>query len=55
MKLFFLDIQTSVKSKLNQLLSAFSHRRPRKERMLEIEDGFIEEEDEEQHVSTQFL
>ena len=46
--------ETNVKSKHNQIFSAFIQRRRRKEPVLEFEDECIEEE-EKQDVSTQFL
>ena len=52
MKIKFLEIETSVKSKLNQMFSALNQRRCPKEPVLEFEDECIEEE---QDVSTQFL
>ena len=58
MKLQILEIETSVKSKLNLFFAALNQHRCRKEPVLEIEDECIEEEEEEeeeQHVSTQFL
>ena len=53
MKLSFLDIETSVKSKLNQITSAPNQRGCRKEPILDFENECIEEE--EQEVSIQFL
>ena len=50
MKLSFLEIETSVRSKLNQVFSALNQRRCGKEPVLEFEDQCIEEE--EQDVST---
>ena len=52
MKLKFLEIETSVKSKLNEIFPSFRQRRCRKEPVLENEDGCIEEEHD---VSIQFL
>ena len=54
MKLKFLQKETIVKSKLNQVFSALNQRHCRKEPVLEFEDECIEQE-EEQDVSTQFL
>ena len=53
MNLIFLEIETSVKSKLNQLFCALEQRRCCKEPVLGFEDEFIEEKD--QIVSTQSL
>ena len=55
MRLKFLEIETNVKSTLNQFFFALNQRRCRKEAVLEFEDGCIEAEEEEQDVSTQFL
>ena len=56
MSLKFLEIETSVKNKLNKIFSALNRRRCRKEPVLAFEDGCIEEgEEEEQDVSTHFL
>ena len=62
MKLKHSEIETSVKSKLNQIFSTPKHPHCRKEPLFEFEDGCIEEEDEEEEeeeeehdVSTQFL
>ena len=52
-KLKFLEIETSLKIKLNQVLSALNQRRCRKKPVLEIEDECVEEE-KEQDVSSQF-
>ena len=54
MNIKFLAIETRVKSKLNQIFSAFEQSRCRKEPKLEFEDGCIEKQ-EEPNVSTQFL
>ena len=54
MKSKFLEIDTSVKSKLIQIFSALNQRRCCKEPVLEYEDECIEEE-KEKGVSTQFL
>ena len=55
MKLKLLEIETSVKRKHNPILSTLNYRRCRKDSVLHLEDGCIEEEeDEEGHVSTQF-
>ena len=53
MKLKFLEIETSVKTKINQNFTALNQRRCRKEPLLEFEDACFEEE--EQDLSTQFL
>ena len=51
-----LEIETGVKSKLNQSFSALNQRHCREEPVLEFEDACIkEEEEEEQEVSTKFL
>ena len=50
----FLEIETSVKSKLNPIFFALNQRRCRNEPVLEFEDEFIEKE-EEKDVSIQFL
>ena len=61
MKLKFLEIGTSVKTKLNEFFSTLSQRRCRREPALELEDACIEEEEEEkeeeeeQDVLTRFL
>ena len=52
-KLSFLEIKTSVKSKLNQNVSALNQRRFRMEQVLQFEDECIQEE--EQDVLTQLL
>ena len=52
-KLKFLQIETNLKSTLNQICCAPKQRRCCKEPVLDIEDGFIEEK--EQDVSTHFL
>ena len=44
----FLEIETSWKSKHNQIFSALNHRRCRTEPVLEFRDGCIEEEEEEE-------
>ena len=54
MKLKLLKIETNVKSKLNQICSAFDLRRCHEEPVLEFEDECIEKEEEEQDVSSQF-
>ena len=54
MKLKLLEIETSVKSKLNQTFCFLNQRRCRKEPVLEFQDECIEEEEEEQDVSTVF-
>ena len=54
-KLKFLEIETSVKSKFNQILSTLNHRRCRKEQVLEFGDGCIVEKEEEHDVSTQLV
>ena len=55
-KLKRLDIETSVKSKLNQNFSTLNQRHCRNKPVLEIEDECIEEEEEEeQNMSIQFL
>ena len=54
-KLILLEIETSVKSKLNQIFSALNHCRCRKEPYLEFEKECIEEEEEEEDGSTQFF
>ena len=54
-KLNFLKIEASVRRKVNQIFSARSHRRCRKEPVLKFEDECIEEEDEEQDMSRQSL
>ena len=54
MKLMFLEIGTSVKSKFNRNFSALNQRRCRKKPALEFEDGCIDDE-EEQDVSTEIL
>ena len=53
----FLEIETGVKIKLNQIFSNPKHRRCRKETVSAFEDGCYKEEQEEieQDVSTQFL
>ena len=53
MMLKFLQVETSKKTKLNQVFSALNQRRCRKDSVLEFEDECIEEE-EEHDVSTQF-
>ena len=53
MKIKFLEVEFSVKSKLNQMFSFPNQRRCPKEPVLEFEDECIEEE-EEQDVSTNF-
>ena len=53
MKLKFLDIENSVKTRLNPIFSTLNQRRCRMELVLEFEDARIEEE--EQDVSTHFL
>ena len=65
MKIKFLEIETSVKSKLNELFAAPDQHRCRRELGLEFEDVCIEaekeeeekeeEEEEEQDVLTEFL
>ena len=58
MNLRFLEIETSVKKKLNQIFCAFTQSRCGKEPVLEIKNDCIEEEEEgeeEQDVSTQFF
>ena len=55
LKLKFSEVETSGRSKLNQIFSAHNQRRCRYEPVLEIGYGFFEEEEEEQqNVSTQF-
>ena len=54
MKIKFLQIESSVKSKLDQVFSALNQLRFRKEPILEFEDECIDEEEEE-NVSTQVL
>ena len=54
MKIKFLEIESSVKSKLDQVFSALNQLRFRKEPILEFEDECIDEEEEE-NVSTQVL
>ena len=54
MTLKFLEIETSLKSKVNQNFSAPNQHRSRKEPVLEIEDECIEEE-KDQEVWTHFL
>ena len=51
-KLKLLEIEITVKRRLNQFFSALSERRCRKETILELEDGCTQ--GEEQEVSTQF-
>ena len=53
-ELKFLEVENSVKGKLNQIFAALNQRRCRKEPVLEIEEECIEKE-EEQDVSTQFF
>ena len=53
-KVNFLELETTVRNKFNQIFSALNQRRCRKETVFKIEDGCIEEE-EEQDVSTKFL
>ena len=58
MKLKFLELEASVKSKLYQFFSAFYQCRCRKEPVLEFEDSCVEDEEEEkeeQDVLAQFL
>ena len=54
MNLKFSEIETSVKSKLNQILSDLNQRLCCKKPVLEFEDDCIKKEEEEQDVSTQF-
>ena len=54
MELKFFQMETSVKSERNQVFSVLNHCRCRTESVLEIDDGCIEKE-EEQNVSTHFL
>ena len=52
MKFKFSEIATSVKKKLNRIFSALNQRRYGKHSVLEFEDECIEEEEEEQDMST---
>ena len=53
MKLQFLDIETSIKSRLNAMFAVLNERRGPRETVLEFEDECLEVE--EKDVSTQFL
>ena len=53
MKLQFLDIETSIKSRLNAIFAVLNERRGPRETVLEFEDECLEVE--EKDVSTQFL
>ena len=55
MKLKFLEIETAIKSKLTRTLESLNERRCRNQRVFEFEDHCSKDDDEEKHVSTQFL
>ena len=55
MKLKFLEIEKTIKSKLTRTLESLNERRCRNQRVFEFEDQCFEDDDEEKDVSTQFL
>ena len=55
MKLNFLEVETTIKSKLTRTLESLNERRCRKQRLFEFEDHCFEEDNEEKGASTKFL
>ena len=54
-KLNFLEIKISIKSKLTRTLESLNERRCRNQRLFEFEDQFFDDESEKKDASTQFL
>ena len=55
MKLKFLEVKTAIKSKVSRTLESLNERRCRNQRVLEFEDQYFEDDNEEKDASTQFL
>ena len=55
MKLKFLEVETTIRSKLTRTLESLNERRCRKQRVFEFKDHCIEDDNEEKHTSTEFL
>ena len=55
MKLKFLEIETTIKSKLTRTLESLKERRCRNQRVFEFKDHCFENDNEEKDASTQFL
>ena len=55
MKVKFLEIETSIKSKLTRTAESLNERRCRNQRVFDIEDHCFEDDNEEKDASTQFL
>ena len=55
LKLKFLEIETTIKSKLSRTLESLNERRCRNQRGFEFEDHCFEDDNEEKDASTQFL
>ena len=55
MKLKFVEVQTTIKSKLTRTLESLKERRCRNQRVFEFEDQCSEDDNEEKDDSTQFL
>ena len=55
MKLKFLEVETTIKSRLTRTLESLNERRCRNQRVFEFEDHCFEDDNEEKDASTQFL
>ena len=55
MKLKFLEVETTIKSKLTRTLKSLNERRCCKQRVFEFDDHCFEDDNEEKDASTQFL
>ena len=55
MKLKYLEIETTIKSKLTRTLESLNERRCRNQRVFEFKDHYFEDDNEEKDASTQFL